>query len=165
MTGRGKRYADISLRLPPSSERWSGAAFREQLRHWVAGAVGEPWSLEPVKVRPWATVWRAETPDGVFFAKQNCATQAHEAALMVALNDLAARHVVPLNAVEPGLGLFLTPDQGAPLGEAVGAEDATRGRVAAAGAQLQLELARYVERLVDVGLTRLAPLDCAAYVQ
>jgi hypothetical protein len=165
MEGQAKRYADISLRLPAASERWSGEAFREQLRHWVAAAVGEPRTLEPVKIRPWSTVWRAETPDGVFFAKQNCATQAYEAALMVALNDLAARHVVPLNAVEPGLGLFLTPDQGAPLGEAFGDDVATWCRVAAAGAQLQLELARYVERLVDVGLTRLAPHDCEDYVE
>ena len=165
MDGGAKRYADIARRLPSASERWAGDVFRAELRSWVAGAVGQPTTLEPVKVRPWATVWRAETADGVFFAKQNCALQSYEAALVVALNDLAARHVVPLTAVEPGLGLFLTPDLGQPLGEAHDEDIDTWCRVVAAGAQLQLEVARYVARLLDVGLTRLAPQDCVAYVE
>jgi hypothetical protein len=160
-----KRYADIALRLPSSSERWAGERFRAELRSWVASAVGEPLSLEPVKLRPWATVWRVETADGVFFAKQNCSTQSYEAAVVVALNDLAARHVVPLTAVEHGLGLFLTPDQGAPLGEGHDEDIEMWCRVAAAGAQLQLEVARYVDRLVEVGLTTLAPQDCPGYVE
>jgi hypothetical protein len=160
-----KRYADIMLRLPSTSERWSGDTFRSELRSWVASSVGEPTTLEPVKVRPWATVWRAETDSGVFYAKQNCSTQGYEAALVVALNDLAARHVVPLTAVEPGLGLFLTPDQGRPLGETAGEDIDAWCRVVAAGAQLQLEVARYVDRLAAVGLTTLAPADCVAYVE
>ncbi|GAW49903.1 MULTISPECIES: hypothetical protein [unclassified Nocardioides] len=165
MSGSVKRYADIALRLPSTSDRWSGAVFRSELRSWVTRAVGEPTSLEPVKIRPWATVWRVETDHGVFFAKQNCSTQSYEGALLVALNDLAARHVVPLTAVEPGLGLLLTPDQGVPLGETAGDDIDAWCRVAAAGAQLQLEVARYVERLVEVGLTVLAPSDSVAYVE
>lgn len=164
MSGATKRYADIALRLPSASERWSGEVFRSELRSWVARSVGEPTSLEPVKIRPWATVWRAETERGVFYAKQNCSTQAYEGALLVALNDLAARHVVPLTAVEPGLGLLLTPDQGAPLGDAADDVDAWC-RVAAGGAQLQLKVARYVDRLVDVGLTVLAPDSAVSYVE
>jgi len=160
-----KRYADIRLQLPSASERWTGEAFRAELGSWVASTVGEPVSLEPVKVRAWATVWRAETESGVFYAKQNCSTQAYEAALMVALNDLASRHVVPLTAVEPGLGLFLTPDQGDPLGVGAGDDLDVWCRVTAAGAQLQLEVARYVDRFVDVGVTTLAPGDCVGYVE
>lgn len=165
MSGAPKRYADIALRLSSASERWSGPAFRAELRRWVTSVVGEPTSLEPVKIRPWATVWRAETSSGVFYAKQNCSTQSYEGALLVALNDLAARHVVPLSAVEPGLGLFLTPDQGEPLGDRAIEDVDAWCRVAAAGAQLQLEVARYAERLVTVGLTVLAPADCVAYVE
>lgn len=156
------RWADIALRLPSASERWAGTAFREELRRWIADAVGEPRVLEPVKTRAWATVWRAETDGGVFWAKQSCATQSYEAALVVALNDLAARHVVPLTAVDPGRGLFLTPDLGTPLGDGT-VDDWCR--VVAAGAHLQLEVARYVGRLVDVGLTVLAPADCPGYVE
>ncbi|GAB2458657.1 hypothetical protein GCM10027062_43160 [Nocardioides hungaricus] len=153
-------YADAGLRLPSASARWRGAAFREELWRWVAGVAGEPTALDPVKVRAWATVWRTETASGVFYAKQNCATQAHEAALVVALNDLAARHVVPLAAVDLGRGQFLTPDQGEPLGDGT-IDDWCR--VVAAGAQLQLEVSRYAGRLVDAGLTVLAPADCPEY--
>jgi len=162
------QYADIALRLPSASERWSGEAFRAELRAWVAAAVGEPTSLEPVKLRPWATVWRAENATGVFYAKQNCSTQSHEAALVLALNDLAARHVVPLAAVDTTRGLFLTPDLGTPLGESAGSsgDDVDLWcRVTAAGAHLQLEVARYVERLIGAGLTTLAPGDCVGYVE
>lgn len=158
------RWADLGLRLPSASERWSGAAFREELSSWVTSAVGTPRSLEPVKIRPWATVWRAVTPRGAFYAKQNCSTQAHEAALVVALNDLAARHVVPLAAVDPGRGLFLTPDLGPVLGEAAGDDVDAWCQVVAAGAHLQLEVSRYVERLVRSGLTTLAPGDAVGYV-
>jgi hypothetical protein len=165
MSGSAKRYADIALRLPSTSERWSGAAFRAELREWVASVVGEPIALEPVKIRPWATVWRAETADGVFYAKQNCPTQSYEGAVLVALNDLAARHVVPVAALEPGLGYLLTPDHGTPLGDSAGEDIGAWCRVAAAGAQLQLEVARYADHLVDAGLTVLAPADCAAYVE
>ena len=153
-------YAEVGESQPSASERWRGPAFREELRRWVAGVVGEPTSLEPVKVRPWATVWRAETDTGVFYAKQNCAGQAFEAALVVALNDLAARHVVPLAGVDLGRGLFLTPDQGEPLGDGT-VDDWCR--VVAAGAQLQLEVSRYADHLVGAGLTVLAPADCPAY--
>lgn len=159
------RYADIALQLPSASDRWSGPAFREELRSWVAGVVGEPTSLEPVKVRAWATVWRAETDSGVFYAKQNCSTQAYEAAVVVALNDLAARHVVPLEGVDLGRGLFLTPDLGPTLGDTAGNDIDAWCRVAGSGAQLQLEVARYTERLVASGLTTLAPGDAVGYVE
>src|SRR5690349_3065210 len=111
------QIADVGPRLPPASVRWQSPAFRDELTTWLLAEVGEPTSLTPVKVRPWAAVWRAETASGVFFAKQNCADQEHEARLLVTLNDLAARHVVPLAAADPGRGLLLTPDQGPVLEE------------------------------------------------
>lgn len=155
-------YAEAGERQPSASARWNGPGFREELRRWVAAVVGEPRSLEPVKVRPWATVWRVETDSGVFYAKQNCPSQSFEAALVVALNDLAARHVVPLAGADLGRGLFLTPDQGEPLGDGT-VDDWCR--VVAAGAQLQLEVSRYAGHLVEAGLTVLAPADCPGYVE
>lgn len=155
-------YTRIGPRQPSASARWRSEAFREELRHWVAATVGEPTGLEPVKTRAWATVWRVETSHGVFYAKQNCAGQSFEAALVVALNDLAARHVVPVAGADLGRGLFLTPDQGEPLGDGT-VDDWCR--VVAAGAQLQLEVARYADRLVGAGLTVLAPDDCPDYAE
>ena len=155
-------YADVGPPQPSASRRWRGPEFREELRRWIGSVVGEPSSLEPVKVRAWATVWRVETGSGVFYAKQNCAGQSFEAALVVTLNDLAARHVVPLSAVDLGRGLFLTPDLGEPLGDGT-VDDWCR--VVAAGAQLQLEVSRYVDHLVGAGLTVLAPADCPGYYE
>ena len=157
-------YADVTLRLPSASARWGSGAFREELRAWVAGTAGEPTSMEPVKIRPWATVWRVETPSGVQFAKQNCATQPFEAALMVELNELAPHHVVPLTAVDLDRGLLMTPDQGPVLGEP--ADDVGAWcRVVAAGAALQREVTPYAERLAAAGLATLAPADAVAYVE
>jgi len=126
--------------------------------------VGEPTSLEPVKIRPWATVWRGESAAGVHFAKQNCPTQAYEAALLVELNALASHHVVPVTAVDLDRGLLLTPDQGPVLGEAANDID-TWCRVLQAGARLQREVAPYADRLDAVGLTGLEPGDTVAYVE
>ena len=161
-----KRYADIGLRLPSASDRWNGAAFREELRAWVAGEVGEPTSLEPVKVRAWATVWRVETGSGVFYAKQNCSTQAYEAALRRrAQRPRRPARRARSTGVDLGRGLFLTPDLG-PSRSVRRRDDVDAWcRVAAAGAQLQLEVARYTERLVAAGLTTLAPGDCVGYVE
>ena len=156
-------HAELGPRLPSASEHWRSPEFREELWSWVAEKVGEPTSLEPVKIRPWATVWRAETSAGVHFAKQNCATQPFEAALVVELNTVAPHHVVPLTAVALDRGLLLTPDQGPGMGE--GGDLEAWCRVVAAGAALQREVAPYVERLAAAGLDTLAPADAVAYVE
>lgn len=141
-------YANPGLRLPATSAYWDSADFREELLEWISPVVGIPTSLDPFKVRPWATVWRAETPQGVFFAKQNCGPQAFEAAVLAELNDLAPHHVVPLIAFDLDRGLLLTPDQGPVLGEAVGYDGLDAWcRVVAAGAALQREVASHADRL------------------
>jgi hypothetical protein len=150
--------------VPSTSARWRGEAFRAELADWVRGAVGEPSSLEPVKIRPWATVWRAETPAGVHFAKQNCPAQSYEAALLVELGALAPHRVVPLTAVDLDRGLLMTPDQGPVLGDATHDID-TWCRVVRAGAQLQRELAPSAGRLRAAGVTTLAPEDAVEYVE
>ena len=158
-------YADVALRLPSASARWRSPAFREELRAWVSEEVGEPTSLEPVKIRAWASVWRAETPAGVQFAKQNCATQSFEAAVLAELNELAPHHVVPLTAVDLARGLLMTPDQG-PVMAAASYEDLDAWcRVVAAGASLQREVTPYVDRLAAAGLDTLEPGDTVEYVE
>lgn len=158
-------YAAVDLRLPSASAHWESPAFRDELAAWVTSEVGKPSSLEPVKVRAWASVWRAETASGVHFAKQNCAAQAFEAALLVELVDLAPHHVVPLTAVDLDRGLLMTPDQGQVLADGDGDDLDTWARVIAAGAALQREVAPYADRLAAAGLTTLAPGDVVAYVE
>lgn len=158
-------YVPVDLRLASASAHWESPAFREELAAWVTAEVGKPTSLEPVKVRAWASVWRAETASGVHFAKQNCSTQAFEAALLAELVDLAPHHVVPLTAVDLDRGLLMTPDQGPVLAENAGDDVDTWVRVVTAGAALQREVAPYVDRLTAAGLTTIAPADVVAYVE
>jgi hypothetical protein len=158
-------YADVALRLPSASARWRSPAFREELRAWVSEEVGEPTSLEPVKIRAWASVWRAETPAGVQFAKQNCVTQPFEAALLSRLNELAPRHVVPLTTVDLERGLLMTPDQGPVMAAASNDDVDAWCRVVAAGAALQREVMPYVDRIAATGLDTLAPGDAVGYVE
>lgn len=161
MTG----YADLSLRLPSTTARWESPAFRAELGAWVASHVGEPTSLEPIKVRPWAAVFRAETPHGVHYAKQSCSTQAFEAALLAELVELAPHHVVPLTALDRERGLLMTPDQGPVLNDSAGDDIDVWCRVVAAGAALQREVAPYVDRLAAIGVTTIEPGDSVGYVQ
>ena len=161
-------YADLSLRLPSTSARWHSGEFREELTAWVTDVVGAPTSLEPIRDVPWSTVWRADTPDGVFYAKQNTPPQGFEAELMGALAEIAPTRVVSVAAVDAQRGLLLTPDHGVVLGEAAGdlsPDEAVElaSRVASAGASLQREVAPHAERLVGAGLVPLGPRDAVSY--
>jgi hypothetical protein len=163
-------YADLFLRLPSTSARWRGPEFRAELTAWVTDVAAAPSSMEPVRDRPWSTVWRAETAHGVFYAKQNTPLQAFEASLMAVLAKIAPDHVVPVTAVDEGRDLLLTPDQGVVLGESAdGLSDEAAAdlavRVVLAGAELQREVAPHADRLMGAGLTRLGPLDVVGYVE
>lgn len=160
-------YADLHLRLPSTSERWRSAEFRDELTGWVAAQVGEPRTLEPVRDRSWSTVWRVETSDGTFFAKQNTPLQAFEARLLLLLGELSPAYVVPVAAADPDRDLLLTPDQGTVLGERLAEADEAHlrevvSRVLAAAARLQREVAPHADRL---GLARLAPSGAVSYVR
>lgn len=157
-------FADLSLRLPSTSARWASDEFRAELTDWVSGVVGPPASMEPVRQRPWSTVWRVESAGGVFFAKQNTPLQAFEAGLMSLLADLAPDQVVPVTAADPARDLLLTPDQGEVLGQVDDALDAV-SRVMQAAAVLQRDLVPHLDRLAGAGLTTLTPGDVLPYVQ
>ncbi len=141
---------------------WSSAAFYTVLSEFVETAVGEPHSLEVDRMRPWSTVWRAETERGVFWAKDNCRAQRHEAALLVRLGELAPDRVVPVTAADPASGLLLTPDRGIPLGRQGDVGTDTWCDVVAHHAGLQRDVAPHLDSL---GLTRLAAADAVGHVE
>jgi hypothetical protein len=145
-----------------TSAIWGTAEFEEELRGFVVGAVGEPAKIERVKVRPWAAVWRVETPDGTYYAKQNCPGQAHEARLVSAMAMVAPGYVVPVTAADPGRDLLLTPDLGPTLQETgVTGDGDVWCRIVRDAAVLQRRLVPYADRLL---LTILAPDDATTYV-
>ena len=141
-----------------TSAVWETPAFEAELRDFVVGAVGEPASLERVKVRPWASVWKVEAGDGIYFAKQNCPGQAHEARVVSALARVAPDYVVPVAAADPERDLLLTEFLGPTLGELDAANDvATWSRIVRDAALLQRAVAPHVD---DLGLTTMPP-ECA----
>ena len=145
-----------------TSAVWATDDFRAELRAFVAGAVGEPFAMEPVAERPWSTVWRVQAAGGTSYAKQNCPGQAHEARLLAALGRLAPSYVVPVLATDPDRDLLLTGDVGVPLAERREPVDvATWCLIARSGAELQRLVAPYADRLA---LTRLLPADATTYV-
>ena len=162
MTG----YADLRRPLPSRTERWQAEEFADELAAWVGAEVGPVRSLEQVKLRVWASVWAVETEDRRFFAKQNCALQAFEAALVDTLAELAPDRIVPVAAADHDRGLLLTVDQGRVLGESAADDDLdVWERVLVAGAELQRELEPHVDRLAALGVARLAPQDAPAYAE
>lgn len=159
-------YAALPASGAAPSPRWRSEEFRQELRSWVEGAVAPVSGMEQVHLRPWSTVWRVETGEGLFFAKENCPLQSFEAELMAALARLAPDHVVPVTAIEAGRGLLLTPDQGAVLGEKISNDDlAAWSRVVVAAMELQRQVSHHTDELVDAGLVRLPASEAAAYVE
>lgn len=145
-----------------TSSEWATAEFRRELRDFVVAAVGEPEILEPVNLRPWSTVWRVAAGGSTYFAKQNCPTQAHEAALLTELTRIAPSYVVPVVAADGRRGLLLTADLGPTL-RATGASASPDAwcRIVADAAALQRAVVGHV---AELPLAVLLPGDATSYV-
>jgi len=152
--------------LPPQdrslSSRWRTAEFREELREWCASYVGPVTAMEQRKLRGWATVWRVETAEGVWFAKQNCPGQQLEIPLMATLSEVVPDRVVPVTAARDGF--LLTPDQGEVFQETAGEDVANWVRLAREAAELQRALLPHHDALLAAGLTELRPDRAVDYV-
>lgn len=152
--------------LPPRdrslSSRWGTEEFRAEIRAWCEGIVGPVTSMTQQKLRGWATVWRIETADGVWFAKQNCPGQQIELPLMDALARLTPDRVVPVTAASDGF--LLTPDQGDVFYETAGGELENWVRLAREAALLQRELVPHHAELIGLGMTQLRPEEAVDYL-
>lgn len=145
-----------------TSAVWTTEGFADELRAFVVDAVGMPTVFEPLKIRPWSTVWRVEAGGERFWAKQNCPGQAHEAALLLALNQVAPDYIVPVVAADPERDLLLTPHLGATVREQGGEHDVDLWcRIVRDAALLQRRVAPHVD---DLPLTALAPECATTYV-
>ncbi|MDR2997421.1 MAG: hypothetical protein LBU78_04800, partial [Microbacterium sp.] len=91
---------------------WSSPGFLDDLRGWLMPHVGEVRSLERVKDRPWAAVWRVDAAAGVHYVKQNCPAQQQEARVLSVLSRVAPEYVVTPVAVDLRRDLTLTADEG-----------------------------------------------------
>ncbi len=147
--------AQRPARLSARVDVWDTPEFDAELRAWVTAQVGPVTSLVPSKRRPWAFVWRAETAEGAYYAKQNSPGQAFEAQLVSLLRELAPSYVVPVTAVDVDRGFLLTPDMGQVFGEAVPPDDlAAWTRLVVRAMELSRAVHEHTERIVEIGATR-----------
>ena len=142
-----------------TTQRWGAPAFGDEVRSLVADTVGEPTSTEVVRQRPWSVVWRAETSAGTWFVKDNCPSQAHEAALLTRLGALAPGRTLPVVGARGSL--FVAADHGEPVGERADGDLDLWCRIVVAAAELQREVAAYAGEL---GLVTIAPHEGPAWV-
>jgi hypothetical protein len=145
-----------------TSRRWAVPEFAEELRTWAADALGTRVRLKSHTQRPWATVWRVSTESGLYYAKQNCPLQSHEAALLEHLARWAPGHVVAPIAIDRDRGFLLTPDGGPALGDRDASNVDIWCRVVAQWAEVQRAVVDRVEVMQQ--LTRFDPLAAASLV-
>ena len=155
-------YDTLPQRDTSVSSRWPTDEFRDELREWCASFVGPVTRMTQQKLRGWSTVWRVESADGVWFAKQNCPGQQLEGPLLEALAELAPDRVVPVTAASDGF--LLTPDHGEVFYETAGGDLENWVRLAREAALLQRDLVPHHARLVELGATQLRPAESADYV-
>jgi hypothetical protein len=141
---------------------WRSEDFAAELRGFVTGAVGPPTILEPLKVRPWSTVWRVEAGGRAYFVKQNCPGQAHEARLVAVLGKIAPEYVVPVVAADADRDLLLTSDLGPTLRAAGAGGDVDAWcRITSDAAALQR---RVVHHIAELPLSLMEADDATTYV-
>jgi hypothetical protein len=155
-------YDALPARDTALSEGWGTDAFRESLRSWCESIVGPVTAMRQQKLRGWATVWRVEAADGVWFAKQNCPGQQVEPPLVALLARVVPDRVVPVTAARDGF--LLTPDQGEVFHETAGGDLENWVRLAREAALLQRELVAHHAELTDIGMTQLLPEESADYL-
>jgi hypothetical protein len=155
-------YAALPARDTSLSSTWSTEEFRDRLRAWCESIVGPVTAMSQQKLRGWATVWRVETLDGVWFAKQNCPGQQVEVPLMGLLAQLTPDRVVPVTAARDGF--LITPDQGEVFHQTAGGDLENWVRLTRDAALLQRELVPHHAEILAVGATQLRPEETADYL-
>jgi hypothetical protein len=118
---------------------------------WVTELAGPVTSSAEVKTRPWASVWKLETTNGVVFAKQNCVGQRHETSLLRTLSQACPERVVEVVGLDQDRGLVATAD----AGPVVGPENRDLDiwcTIVQAAATLQRALVSHAAQLVESGV-------------
>jgi phosphotransferase family enzyme len=129
------------------AEQWIRARLTE-LGHSLQGPIDQP------HVRPWGTVLRVPTNDGMLWFKSNIAPLAYEARLLELVSARRADCVPRLLAVDAASGWMLMADAGALL-STLHPEPLPHelwGTLLRRYAQLQLDVAPAAEELVAAGV-------------
>lgn len=143
---------------------------------WVDGATG--WATERLAehglfvsgepeqthIRPWSTLLRLPTDDGVFWFKASAIGTAHEGPLIAAIAGWAPGHVLEPLATDTRQGWMLLPDGGTTLRDAQGGQTDIDhwAEILTDHAELQRRLAPFADDLVARDVPDVRPERLAA---
>ncbi len=143
---------------------WSSPQWRDEAVSWLdeqlAGAgIDRTGDVEQPHLRPWATVLRLPTTEGVVWFKAAGPGTAFEVGLYELLARVAPDRVLTPIAVDPARGWIVLPDGGPPLAERVVDADMPNAlaRALADYGELQLALAPHVGELLAGGVADMRP--------
>jgi hypothetical protein len=147
-----------------ATARWVDAGWLHAASTWASDRLaehgyalaGEP---EQTHIRPWSTLLRLPTNEGVFWFKANAIGTAHEGPLIAALARWAPGHVLEPLAADARQGWLLLPDGGTTLRAAQGGETDIDhwAEILTDHAELQRQLAPHADEIVSVGVPDLRP--------
>jgi hypothetical protein len=137
---------------------WTGDVWLADAHAWIGAGVAEQGAhltgpIEQPHVRPWSTVLRVPTSDGVLWFKANAPALAYEAGVVDVLARRRPDAVPALQAVDRTRGWMLMRDGGVRLREIV-EEERDLGRwmdILPRYAGLQLDLADEADELIAIG--------------
>lgn len=143
---------------------WSSTAWRDAAISWIderlaAAGMERSGDVDQPHLRPWSTVLRIPTADGVVWFKATGPGTTFEVALYDVLADTVPDRVLIPIATDPGRGWAILPDGGPPLAERLDGDDLTDALVVALVryGELQLDLAPHVDDLVNLGVADMRP--------
>jgi Phosphotransferase enzyme family len=130
---------------------WTQPDWLAEVRAWIDERVDVAGEVEQPHVRPWATALRVPTKEGIVWFKAVAATQWFEPALTRLLADVRPEYVAELIDVDERRGWMLMSDAGIRLRELPTSVGHFQ-RVLPHYAQVQIEAAHAVERMLEVGV-------------
>lgn len=157
---------DMSASAAPPTALWSSQDWRDDAEAWIDASLAAAGALRtgPVEqphLRPWGTLLSAETSIGKVWLKAPGASTVFEVPLYRLLDSVAPGSVLAPIALDLDRGFLLLPDGGQVLADRFEG-DALVDALADAlphYAELQLDLAPHVDKLLELGLKSLRPGD------
>src|SRR5262245_10533099 len=127
--------------------------------HLAAAGIARTGAVELMKVRPWATVLRAETSTGLVWMKAAAASTRFEVPLYELLARVVPEHVLHPIATDVERAWVLLPDGGSPFAARFEGDELAAPFCAALTqyAELQLDVAAHAQELVVLGVPDMRP--------
>lgn len=147
--------------LPQSTWKppWQEPAWQEEAHSWIQTQLDDlgftlKGEIDQFHIRPWSTVMRLKTDQGVLYFKAGAPIQAFEPGLLQALTRWRPKDSLPVLAANLPMGWALTPDAGSTLRQRIQEGEDARihyERLLPQYADYQLETAYYAAELIALG--------------